>query len=47
MPNYVQGQMNKEEEEKMGKTVEGLMIPSTIPSRQAHEERRTPRKERR
>lgn len=46
MPNYVQGQMNKEEEEKMGKT-EGLMIPSTIPSRQTHEERRTPRKERR
>ena len=45
MPNHAQGQMNKEEEEKMGKT-ESLMIPSTIPSRQAHEERRTPRKER-
>ena len=38
--------MNKEEEEEMGKT-ESLAIPSTIPSRQAHEEGRTPRKKRR
>ena len=46
LPSHVQGQMNKEEEEKMGKT-ESLTIPSTIPSRQAHEEGKTPRKERR